>query len=198
MMSAWLFVVIMRSLSAGGYVLAQAGSAAGACYFGGFAAAAAWAKVFPFLLPLFLTSAQSFAWMCELLEGAGVLYLGGCCGGSCCSGTYWASVCLLMCPVPSKFAAPSRSEAGGGGAYPCWYGCGYGLDGHGTVAGVFWVRPTSSCSLATPSLILLVSSARKLTVLVVDTCFSDRPMIYVSRKWIAAKIAIMMSRLVGS
>jgi len=49
-----------------------------------------------------------------------------------------------------------------------------------------------------PTLILLVSSARKLTVLVVEACFSARPMICVCRDWIAARITVIMSRLVGS
>jgi len=122
MMSAWLLMAMMRSLSFLGYVLARAGSAAGACSCGGLAAAAAaaWAKVFTFPLPLFATSAQSSAWIRGALEGAGALRLsgsGGCC--CCCSCAYWPSVWLLMYPVPSKFAAPGRSVAGGAGGYPC-------------------------------------------------------------------------------
>jgi len=58
--------------------------------------------------------------------------------------------------------------------------------------------PASCCSLATPTLILLVSSARKLTVLVVEACFSARLMICVWSEWTAARIVIMMSQLVGS
>ena len=81
-MSAWLLVAIMRSLSSLGYVLARAGGTAGACYCGGLAAAAAaaWAKVFALPLPLFVTSAQSSAWIHGALDGAGVLRLGGCSG----------------------------------------------------------------------------------------------------------------------
>jgi len=118
----WLLVAIMRSLSSLGYVLAQAGGGTGACCCEGLAAAAtaAWAKVFAFSLPLFVTSAQSSAWIRGALEGAGVLRMGRC-GGCCCSCAYWASVWLVICPVPSKFAAPGRSVAGGGGAYSCWY-----------------------------------------------------------------------------
>ena len=74
--------------------------------------------------------------MCGALRRAGVLHLGGC-GGSCCSCAYWASVCLLICHVPSKFAAPGRSVAGGGGAYPCWYGCGCGLGDCAAGVGAF-------------------------------------------------------------
>jgi len=60
------------------------------------------------------------------------------------------------------------------------------------------MRPASCCSLATPSLILLISSARKLTVLVVEACFSARSIIWVWREWMAANIAVMTSRLLGS
>jgi len=135
-MSAWLLVAIMRSLSSLGYVLAQAGGAAGACCCREPAIIAARAKVFAFAFPFFVTSAQSSAWIRRALEGAGVLLLGGC-GGCCCSCAYWACIWLLMCPVPSKFATPDKSIAEGGGAYPCWYGWGCGLGGCGAVAGGF-------------------------------------------------------------
>ena len=148
-------------------------------------------------MPLFVTSTQSSAWMRVALEGAGVLCLEGC-GGCCCYDAYWASVWLLICPVPSKFAAPCRSVAGGGGAYPCWYSCSCRLGGRGAGTGTFGMRPASGCSLATPTLILLVSSAKNLTVLVVEACFSARPMICVWREWMAARITVITSRLMGS
>ena len=179
----------------------RAGGAAGACCCccccGAGPAAAACAKVFALPLPLPVTSTQSSAWIRGALEGAGVLRLGGCCG-SCSSCAYWASVWLLMCLGPPRFIAPGRSEAGEGGAYPCWYGCGCGLGGRGAGAGVFCGRAASCYSLVTPTLILLVSSARKLTVLVVEACFSARPMIWVWRDWMAARITVITSRLVGS
>jgi len=60
------------------------------------------------------------------------------------------------------------------------------------------MRPASCCSFATPTLILLVSFVRKLTVLVVEACFSARPMICVWREWMAARITVITSQFVGS
>jgi len=88
---------------------------------------------------------------------------------------------LLICPAAPRFAAPGRSVASVRGAYPCWYGCGCGLGRRGAGAGFFCMRLASCYNLATPTMILLVSSARKLTVLVVETCFSARPIVCVWR-----------------
>ena len=79
-MSVWLLVVTIRSLSSLGYVFVRAGGAAGACCCGVVLAAAAWAKVFVLPLPFPNTSTQSSAWIREALDGAGVLRLGGCSG----------------------------------------------------------------------------------------------------------------------
>jgi len=79
-MSVWLPVVMTRSLSSLGYVLARAGGAAGAWCGGLAAAAVACAKVFAFPLPFPNTSTQSLAWILGALDGAGVLCLSGCSG----------------------------------------------------------------------------------------------------------------------
>ena len=61
-MSVWLLVVMTKSLSPLGYAFARAGGAAGACYGGHVAAAAAaCAKVFAFPLPFPVISTQSSA-----------------------------------------------------------------------------------------------------------------------------------------
>jgi len=202
-MSAWLPVEMSRSLSSLGYVLARAGGAAGTCCCGGLAATAAWAKVFAFPLPFPDTSTQLSAWIRGALDRAGVLLLGGCCGlGGCCiSCAYFMVVwllCALKCWPASKLIPPGSAVRCAGGASPCGYSCAASLGCTGAGAGIFCGCPASCCSLVTPTLILLHSSARKPIGLVVEACFSARPMIWVWREWMAARIAVMMSRLVGS
>jgi len=124
-MSVWLPVVMTRSLSSLGYVLARAGGTAGGCCGGLAAAAAACAKVFAFPLPFPDTSTQSSAWILGALDGAGVLRLGGCSGlggysFSCAYSMVVWCVCSLKCWPASRFIPPDSGAWGVGGAYPCW------------------------------------------------------------------------------
>jgi len=107
-------------------------------------------------------------------------------------------VCSRKCWPASKLIPPGRAVCCTGGTYSHGYGSAAGLEHAGPGARVFCGRPASCYSLVTPTLIRLHSSARNPTVLVVEACFSGRPMIWVWREWMAAKMVVMMSRLVGS
>ena len=177
--------------------------AAGACCCGGLPAAGAWVKVFTFPLPFLYTSTQSFAWIWGALDEGGVFRRGGCYGFAgcctCCANSivvWW--VCSPKWWLASKLIPPGSAGCSAEGAYPCGYGWTAGLERAGTGAGAFCMHPASWCSLVIPTLILLYLSVRKLTVLVVEASFSTRLMIWLSREWMAARIAVMMSRLIGS
>jgi len=120
-MSVWLPVVMIRSLSSLEYVLARAGGAVGACYEGLAAAATACAKVFAFLLPFPDTSIQSSAWILGALDGAGVLHLGGCSGlggysFSCAYSMVVWCVCSLKCCPALRSIPPDSGTWWVGGA----------------------------------------------------------------------------------
>ena len=147
-------------------------------------AAAAWAKVFALPFPFPDTSTHSSAWMRGALEGAGVFCLGSCWGfGGCCTSCGYSIVVWYVCSPKycraSKFILPRSAVCCIGGAYPCGYGWAVGLGCAGAGAGAFCWRPASCCSSVTPTLIVLDLSAKKLTVLVVEACFSARSMIWV-------------------
>jgi len=123
-------------------------------------------------------------WIQGALEGTGVLHLGGCCGlGRCCTSCAYSIVVwwlyLLKYCHASKLMPPGSVVCCAGGTYHCEYAWAAGLVHAGTGAGACCGRLASCCSLVTPILSLLHSSARKPTVMVVEACFSARPMIYI-------------------
>jgi len=91
-MSNWLPVVIIRSLSSLGYVFLRAGGAVAAGCCGGIPVAAAWVNVLVWPFPFPMTSTQSSVWMRGVLEGAGVLCLGAGCGLGGCSNCWAYSI----------------------------------------------------------------------------------------------------------
>jgi len=135
-----------------------------------------------FLLPFPDTSTQSSAWIRGALERAGVLLLGGCCGlGGYCTSCAYSRVVWWLCPLKYRpglsFVASGNDVRCAGSAWPCAYSWATGFGSAGAAAGAFCGHAASCCSLVTPTLILLHLFARKPIVLVVDACFSARPVI---------------------
>ena len=134
----------------------------------------------PLLFPDTLT--QLSAWIRGALDEAVVFRHGGCCSfNGCCTScvssivVWW--VCSLKCWPLLKLIPLVSAVCCAGDAYSCGYGWAAGLGRAGVSAGAFCGRPASCCSFVIPTLILLHSSARKPTLLVVETCFSTRAMI---------------------